>query len=508
MMGLDPVAPPLPQSDADRDEAFIAILQAVAPRLEGGTGSDRAWEDVLARGFGLGLAKEDMLEIAAEVLGGTAPQREQRRRCPACGEAVRGTALPEHCPRCELKLPRCPSCRAINHPLTATTCANPRCPGKGPRLLPQGWWEAFRGSSERTGSARAVPFREAPRLLWSREIGEPVVASPVVGAGVVFLAGKAGLVTAFDRSGHLFSPRPEASWPARVEGPVAATPLYHRGRLYIATLSGQVAVFDALSGRQLALASDLGPIDASPAADESSGTVVVATQQGTLLGLDLETLALRWKFPGKGDRPPGTAFRASPAIGDGALVAVTEAGEILTLDIAGSHVRERWRAWAPGEVLATPVIVKGFVCVLTKHGELTTYRLGDGRMHARGSSQDAGFVVASPALAAVDRGALVFGGADGRVHAIDYLSAQVPPGYPLQPDFPSSAPFLASAAAVGSMAILADDAGHVLGVDAERRQMAWHVNLGAPVRSSPALDGDRLYVCTEDGTLFAYAPAD
>lgn len=518
--GRHAAVPGSPLIEAQRDAAFIRYLQEMAPRLqEGRSAADvDAWEAVMRHGFELGLDKEDILEIAAEVLQGNPAERAKRRCCPACGEAILVDVIPEHCPRCLLRLPRCPSCRTVNHPLSATHCSNPRCPGKGAPLVSIESWDTFRGDAARTGRACRLaeawldPVANAPRLEWSLEFGESVVASPVVGAGLVFVAGKDGLVAAFDRAGRSFSTG-DPGWPLRLSGTIAATPLYHRGMLYVATLAGEVLALDALKGRQIAAAMDLGPIDASPAMDPLGGTLVVATHQGTLVGLDRGTLSMRWHFPSPGDRPPGAPFHASPALADGVVVAVTEAGEIVALDVSATHARERWRAWAPGEVLATPVILKGFVCVLSKSGELATYRLGDGRLHARGVSPGASFVVGSPALAALNLeasqptgpGGLVFGGADGRVHAFDYLVAQVPGGYPVDPGFPVPGPFLASPAVAGRLAIMADDSGHMIGLDTVARRMAWTLALTGPVRSSPALDGDRLYVCTETGTLCAFS---
>jgi len=364
-------------------------------------------------------------------------------------------------------------------------------------------WTAFRGNGARTGLTAGPTLCDPPDLAWTRSLGEGIVASPVAAGGRVYVVGKLGLVAAFDREGETPS---LPGWPARVAGTVASTPLLFGGRLYVATLEGAICAFDAETGQSVAQVADLGGIEASLAADEESGQVVAVTQQGMAFGFDRD-LAPRWRFPDRGERTVAGGFRASPAVAEGALVAVSESGEVVVLDQASGHVHERWRAWAPGEVLATPVIARGFVCVLTKGAELTTYRLGDGRIHARGACHGAAFVAASPALIAADRAILVFGSADGRVHAIDYLSGRSEPLFPLDPGFPASEPMVSSPAAAGGLAVLGTDAGHLLAVDAAKARVAWSLPLAGPIRSSPALDGDRLYVCTEDGTLYAFSPA-
>jgi outer membrane protein assembly factor BamB len=362
-------------------------------------------------------------------------------------------------------------------------------------------WTAFRGNGARTGLTAGVTFSAPPDLAWARPLGEGILASPVVAGNRVYVAGKDGLVSCFDQGGET----PDGAWPVRVAGSIAATPLLFGGRLYVATLGGELFAFNAATGDLEGHVADLGRIDASLAAAEESGLVIAVTQQGEACGFDRD-LGVRWRFPDRGERPVGGGFRASPAVAEGVLCAVSEPGEVVVLDQAGGHVRERWRAWASGEVLATPLIVRGFLCVLTKAAELTTYRLGDGRIHARGTCHGAGYVVASPALASADRGLLVFGAADGRIHGIDYLSGRPETGFPVDPGFPAPEPMVSSPACAGGLAILGSDAGHVLAIDVTGAKVAWSLALGTPVRSSPALDADRLYVCAEDGTLYAFAP--
>jgi outer membrane protein assembly factor BamB len=475
-------------------------------RIESLSRDESAWSELLARGAQIGFGKADLVELAAEVLSGQPSGRAARRRCPACDRTVPPDDLSSHCPTCQIRYVRCPACGTIAAP-ESENCANPHCQGGHPPLRGVwGTWTAFRAGAARTGTAGGPALAAAPDLTWSAQLGEPVLASPIVAGDIVYLAGKNGLMAAFDRDGRPFAPRADGLWPVRLPGAVAATPTWYRGRLFVATLEGAVFALDGFTGRIVAKIQNLGPIDASPAIHEDSGLIVVATQTGTVYGLDPD-LDVQWRFPDRGDRPFGAAFRASPAIGDGALVLVTEAGETVALDIAGARVRERWRAWAPGEVLATPLIAKGFACLLTKAGIPVVYRLGDGRLHARGLGSGPSFVVASPALAVADHAVLVAGGGDGLIYGFDLLTGKPEPGFPIDPGFPAADPIVSSAACAAGLAIAGDDGGRLFAIDMASRRVAWHLALRAPLRSSPALSGDRLYVATEDGTLYGFRPA-
>lgn len=457
--------------------------------------SDRAWADLIARGAQWGLSQSDVVEIVGETVSVSPGERTQRRQCPGCGDEVRGDPVPDHCPSCQIALVRCVSCRMVHHAFDADRCRNPRCPG--PPLDRNEPWTTFRGDASRGGRGPAglgIPLQS----VFARDLGAPMRASPISAVGLVVAATMGGVLLVVDRAGNVYRSGSSA-WPLAMGGAgFASTPAYSNGRIAAASLDGRFTIAELASGSIVAEAEGLGPIDASVLWPNDAGPIILATEAGILHGLDPATAKPRWSFPSGGDRSFTGAFRASPAYADGVLVVSTEGGEIAALDLAGARIKERWRAWAPAPVYSTPILIKGFACIVTKSGEVLTYRLGDGRLHARGGSPGT-FVVSSPALWGQY---LVFGGADGTLHAVDYLSGVQAPGFPLRVD--DGVAIVSSPAVSGNQAFIGTDSGILAAIDLAKAEVVWQMALGASIRSSPAIVGANLYVGTDAGVLHAF----
>jgi outer membrane protein assembly factor BamB len=80
-------------------------------------------------------------------------------------------------------------------------------------------------------------------LAWSYCMGAAILSSPVVSAGVVYIASTNGILAAIDaRSGHVL-------WQFRAGGSLYSTPSVQNGVVYIGALDGFVYAVDAVSGR-------------------------------------------------------------------------------------------------------------------------------------------------------------------------------------------------------------------------------------------------------------------
>jgi outer membrane protein assembly factor BamB len=107
----------------------------------------------------------------------------------------------------------------------------------------------------------------------------------------------------------------------------------------------------------------------TPAA--AAGTVFAAAADGTVLALDAGTGAQKWRV---------TVSKAGLSAGvgsDGETVVVgTLKGEVIALDGTG---KERWRAQASSEILASPVVAGGLALVRTSDNRVHAYDAADGR---------------------------------------------------------------------------------------------------------------------------------
>ena len=85
------------------------------------------------------------------------------------------------------------------------------------------------------------------RTRWERWLGDPLLAQPAVGEGVVFMAWPAKgdhLLGAFDL--HEGTPL----WQADLPGDVITAAVYSEGAVYVSTFEGTVSCFDAATGKR------------------------------------------------------------------------------------------------------------------------------------------------------------------------------------------------------------------------------------------------------------------
>ncbi len=260
----------------------------------------------------------------------------------------------------------------------------------------QGDWPMFHGDLRRDGAA-TVGGGSMLTLAWSYCTGAAILSSPVVSAGVVYIASTNGTLAALDaRSGR-------ALWQFRAGGSLYSSPTIQSGNVYIGALDGFVYAVDAASGH------------------------------------------LRWH--GRVDGA-GAKIWSSPAVADGlVIVGVASAlsekpkipGEVLAFDaVTGAR---RWRTWsepggAPGGgVWSSPAIDvdKGVVYVGTGDPDdgAEALNLHDGRVlwHWRSVVRDISDtdVGSGPLLYSDPRGDLrvAVGGKDGSLYSLDAQNGQV-----------------------------------------------------------------------------------
>lgn len=81
---------------------------------------------------------------------------------------------------------------------------------------------------------------------WERWLGDPLLAQPAVGGGLVFMAWPA---KGDHRLGAFDLQKGRTTWQAQIPGDVITAPVYSEGAVYVSTFDGTVSCFDASSGR-------------------------------------------------------------------------------------------------------------------------------------------------------------------------------------------------------------------------------------------------------------------
>ncbi|MBI4234420.1 MAG: PQQ-binding-like beta-propeller repeat protein [Chloroflexi bacterium] len=345
--------------------------------------------------------------------------------------------------------------------------------------------------------------------------------------------------------------RGQARWVFRTTEPLLASPVVARGRVFLATGDRRVVALEATNGTLLWETPVTGPVDASPAL--ADGLLYVGLRDGRLLALDAETGAIRWSFK------TGNPIFSSPVVHRGLLYLSSSDGFLYGLDARTGE--KRWGTEIEGWTLSSPVVGGGVVVPVSVDGRLYVVDAVSGRKRL---SYDLVYGAQSSPAFAGDR--LFIGSMDGRIRAIDWRKIEypmergwmrfrlqlfvwgvvnnVPPqkGFLWQTLLPKTAivgspavvedtlyvgaangklyaldgktgkerwefatggAIAGGASVAGDVVFVGSGDSKVYGVNRHSGQQVWEFLTQGPVMTTPVLAGDTLYVASRDGTLYA-----
>lgn len=191
------------------------------------------------------------------------------------------------------------------------------------------------------------------------------------------------------------------------------------------------------------------------------------------------------------------------AIGNGFFVIGNNDGNVYALDAASGTLR--WKFKTGHRVWATPLIVSDTVYIGSMDRHLYALDLTDGEV--RWAFHATGAFASTPVL----HGDTLFIGAfDDRLYAVDANTGTE------RWHFAGKNWFWGSPAVYSDTVYAADVDGNVYALDAKSGSQVWHKPLRdtrgrkVPVRAGPALteDGSKLFVCGQNGTLYALDTRD
>jgi len=289
-----------------------------------------------------------------------------------------------------------------------------------------------------------VPFPlvvEMKRALkWRQTLLGPIEATPLADEDGVVIGGRDQRVYAFDLNGTLRWMRPLGLF-----ADVSARPIRAGKRVIVGDRTGGVTALLDDAGGQVAWRAKLRGA-ASPVMSRLNGqVVVVADEDGAVVGLEGATGKERWRFR----VPGGLAAAPTPIEADGTIV--VPCGESMLVVLDASTGAEKARIQTMGRATAPVALTdKGFI--MATEGDVLRSLSRDGKQAWQAKTP--GAVSAQPLVA----DGAVFVGAGSSLLALDLLNGQE--------RFPK-------------------------------------VEYKAAIRTRPAARADRLYVATGDGALHA-----
>ncbi|HXI03873.1 MAG TPA: PQQ-binding-like beta-propeller repeat protein [Candidatus Saccharimonadales bacterium] len=328
----------------------------------------------------------------------------------------------------------------------------------------------FHGNIARTGVYDSAAPLKSPEVKWTFKAGAPIVGSPVVAGGVVYIASLNGYLYAIDEASG------QEKWKFKSRMPIASTPAVAGDLLYFVSSAGAIAALAVADGKPrwvyateferkyeakglhgYPYAAQTIPdgwdlFISSPAV--SGGRVFFGSGDGGVYAVDAGTGVLQWKFS------TGDVVHGSPAVSGGIVYIGSWDSRLYAIDAETGQ--QRW-AFQAGE---------------------------DPAIHNQVGFQS------SPAVA---DGIVYVGCRDAHVYALDAATGTKKWDYPTSKSWVNGTPAVAG----GLVYVGTSDSSRFMALDARTGQLRFNFDAGAYVFSSAALAGGLAIFGSHNGTLYA-----
>ena len=255
----------------------------------------------------------------------------------------------------------------------------------------------------------------SPHPLWYHPLGVPLLDSPVISAGRVYLPAADGYLHVLDaRTG-------QEQWRVALGGELTANGLaLAHGIVYVARDGHYIAALDAASGKERWRFDTLGVVRAAPLV--VGRVLLVASGANSLWCLDALTGEQYWVFHSEDALMQFWPTRTPPVVAGGLVyVALGASSEFNALDLRTG--RKVWEVSLPERVTGGPVFneAQGSVYLVTWSGRVVAFAARSGKIlwdaHLPAGSES------SPALSAGN--VLYLGSFDGYLYALDALTGRL-----------------------------------------------------------------------------------
>jgi outer membrane protein assembly factor BamB len=409
----------------------------------------------------------------------------------------------------------------------------------------------FHGNVARTGVFEGGGPATTPTTQWTFKAAGPIVTTPAIADGVVYIASLSGHLYAIDQQTGA------EKWNFKSRMPIASSPAIADGLVYFVSSAGSLAAIDATNGQPRWVhaveherrfeAQNLhgyGPTSqtipdawdmfvSSPAV--SGGRVFFGSGDGNVYAIDAKSGVLQWKFP------TGDVVHASPAVADGIVYVGSYDGRFYALDANTGQAKWTFQGGLDPAIhnqqgfQSSPAVVDGVVYVGSRDAHVYAIDAATGRKKWDYPTSKS-WVNATPAV----RNGLVYAATSdsSRFFALDGRTGR------LRFNFDAKAYVFSSPALAGGLAYFGSHNGRLYAVDAATGQLAWqfqteasrrnagnllqpegglnreaftpvfgdfqdmyidfqrYLSIGA-IFGSPAIDRGVLYVASTDGNLYA-----
>lgn len=342
-----------------------------------------------------------------------------------------------------------------------------------------GAWPVFRGDAVADGVAQS-PLPERLEVLWKFSAKEHgFEATVAIDGGMVFAGCLDGNLYALSLADG------KEIWKFHTELGFSAPASVRDGRVYVGDTDGKFYCFEAATGKPLWGAEASGEINSG--ANFYKNKVLFGSQDATLYCLDAADGTLAWKYT------IGDQIRCSPTVVEGrAFLAGCDAKlHIIDLDKGEAVATVEIDAPTGSTPAARDSRVyfgtegSSFFCIDWKEAKTAWTMRSPHNMPFRSS-------------AALTGEAVIFGGRDKQVYALDPLD-----GHELW-KFATRSRVDSSPVVVGSRVFFGNSDGRLYALDHRSGKKVWEYEAGGDFTASPAVAAGRLVIGNTDGALYCF----
>jgi outer membrane protein assembly factor BamB len=341
-------------------------------------------------------------------------------------------------------------------------------------------WPLVRNDALATGVAEST-LPDSPVLLWKFTVPKGAFgATPVIVDGVVYIGDLDGVMRAIDLA------KGTEKWKFTAQAGFSASAAYRQGRLYLGDSDGVFYCLNAADGKPLWTFKTEGEIDSS--ANFFHDNVLFGSQDSTLYCLDAKSGKVVWKHK------TADQIRCTPTVVDGRAFVAGCDGKLHIIDVDKGESDDTVDIESPTG--CTPAVQGSIVYFGTEGGTFFAIDWKQAKIIWRWLDK----VRTDPmrSSAAVTPEAVIFGGRDKRVRALDPLNGKVLWEQPTRGRVDSSP------VVVGQRVFVGSSDGRIYGLDRHTGKQVWQYEAGGEFTGSPAVAAQRMVIASEDGIVYCF----
>ncbi len=330
-------------------------------------------------------------------------------------------------------------------------------------------------------------------LNWSFETGGPVRSSPVVVNGIVYFGSNDGKLYALNAVNGT------KKWSFSTGGEVRSTPAVVNNRVFFGSSDGTVYALNAATGSPLWNVTTGDPVRSSPLVIDN--VVYIGSDDGKLYALHATNGSTRWSYQTGGPVLSSPAFNTTYL--DWIFVG-SDDRHLYVFNAENGNVISTSYPSTGGAVRSSPSVRRdmsqycgsddGWIWeTMGPEGIRPAFFLGSPIQ-----SSPAVFSVPDPVFP--DR--LVVGCDDGNISMFRLYPPFGPLPVPLW-KYPTGGPVRSSPAVAHNTIFIGSNDGSVHAINASTGLRVWTFTTGGPVVSSPAVANGMVFIGSDDGTLYA-----